>query len=312
MSEVAFIINPQARRGRARKYLAELRRFVAERLPEAHVLITEAPGHAALLAREAAARGYSRIFSVGGDGTLNEVVNGLMALPKAARPAVGILPTGTGRDFFRRLSELYPYPKDFSWLLHPLERSIDVGLAHLGHADRVMLRYYMNIADVGISGEVVRRVSTSKRRLGALEYPRSTLLAAWSYRSPRVKVRIFEGKELRLERDISLLLAVAANSRYFGGGMCIAPEAELDDGLFSFVVAEQLGYFSLLKHLPDVYLKRRIRHPQIEYATGTRMEVLAQKGDLPIGIDGEFLQAPRVAFEILPGELRLLVPGPPK
>jgi len=309
MDATAFILNPMARSGRARARLEALRSFAKKRLPGAAILETEAPGHAIALAREAGQGGVRRLFSVGGDGTFNEVVNGVMALPPEARPAVGLVSAGTGRDFFRHLSEKFAFPKNDAWILDAKEVPADVGRAELGDASGPVVRYYMNIADAGISGEVVRRVADSRKRLGSLEYLKSTLQAIWSYRAPRVKVRILDADGSPWEKDIVLLIAVAANSRYFGGGMCIAPGAEIDDGKFFFMVAERVGYFSLLRRLPSLYAKKKLKHPRIYYAEGTRMEIVSYTGDLPIGLDGEFLRAPRVSFEILPRALRILVPA---
>ncbi|MCC7343898.1 MAG: diacylglycerol kinase family lipid kinase [Deltaproteobacteria bacterium] len=309
MDATAFILNPMARSGRARTRLEAVRSFARERLPKARLFATEAPGHASLLAQEAGRAGVRRLFSVGGDGTFNEVVNGVMALPPEARPAVGLVSAGTGRDFFRHLAEIFTFPKDDSWILEAKEVPADVGRAELGYANGPVVRYYMNIADAGISGEVVRRVAGSRKRLGSLEYLKSTLQAVWSYRAPRVKIRILETGGSTWEKDMVLLIAVAANSRYFGGGMCIAPGAEIDDGKFFLMTAERVGYFSLLRRLPSLYAKKKLKHPRIHYAEGTRMEIVSYTGDLPIGLDGEFLRAPRVSFELVPRALRILVPA---
>lgn len=308
VNDVAFIVNPVARRGKNRGFLAALRAFAAERLPEAQWLPTEGPGHASRLAQEAAGRGCRRLFSVGGDGTLNEVANGVLTLPPEARPAVGTLSSGTGGDFSRNLKELYPYPSDFSWILAARPRRIDVGLARLGPAAETE-RYFLNIADAGIAGEVVRRVSASRKILGSLEYLRSTLLAAWSYRAPRVRVALTLPDGRLWERELNLLIAMAANSRYFGGGMCIAPEAELDDGLFFCMVAERLPYGALLRQLPQIYRKKRMRHPQIHYQAGTRLAIESLSGEMPIDLDGEHLHSPRIVFEIRPQALDILVPS---
>ncbi len=233
-----------------------------------------------------------------------------MALPREQRPAVGLLSTGTGGDFFRYLKELHPYPQGFSWLLQPAVRPCDVGKASIGRVGAETSRYFMNIADAGISGEVVRRVGTSRRLLGALEYLRATIQAAARFKPPRVQARLWLRDGETWEAPMDLLLAVAANSRYFGGGMCIAPDAKLDDGEFFFLVAEKVSYLTLVRQLPRIYSKRPILHPKVRYFSGTKMELEAASGSIPIGLDGEFLEGPRVAFEILPQSLDILVPSP--
>ncbi|MCE9625487.1 MAG: diacylglycerol kinase family lipid kinase [Deltaproteobacteria bacterium] len=307
MKDVCFILNPASRRGHS--FLSRLRKFLALRFPQAELVLTEAPGHATFLAREAGERGCHRLFSVGGDGTLNEVINGVMALPEERRPAVGVLASGTGGDFPRRLREIAQFPTDFSWVLDPQHRRIDLGRAWIGRRGEETFRYFINIADAGIAGEVVRRVNASRKFFGPLEYFRATFTAGWSYRPPRVKVSQTLSDGSVHQEEISLMMALAANSRYFGGGMCVAPEAQFDDGSLFFLVAEEMSYFTLLLQLRHVYRRRKMKHPKIHYREGTRMEIEALTGDLAIDLDGEYFRCPRICFEIVPLALDILVPS---
>ena len=309
MNELAFIVNPVARKGKARALVSELREFVSRRFPDASWLETQASGHATRLAQEAAHGGCRRLFSVGGDGTLNEVVNGLMALPEASRPAVGTLSSGTGGDFSRRLRELFPPPHDLDWIAAARPLRIDIGQARYAAGKAEETRFFLNIADAGLAGEVVRRVSRSRKIFGALEYLRATISAAWHYRTPRVRVSLTRRDGSLWEQEIDLLIALAANSRYFGGGMCIAPEAELSDGLFFIMVAERMSYPALVRQLPRIYGKKRMRHPRIRYDSGIRLEIKALIGDLPIDLDGEYFRTSRIAFDLLPQSLDILVPS---
>jgi len=311
MSDPCFIVNPASRRGKTRGTIDLLQKYLAENLPDAEVQFTEAPGHATILAKAMGERGCRRIFSVGGDGTLNEVVNGVMALPKKSRPAVGVLASGTGGDFPRRLRELVSFPKGFSWILRPKALRIDVGCAWVGERDQEQPRYFINIADAGIAGEVVRRVNASNKFLGTLEYLRSTVQAGWHYEAPRVKVTLTRSDNSLFKKEIDLLIALAANSRYFGGGMCIAPEAEIDDGKLFFMVCERVPYLTLLAELRFVYRKLRMRDPRIRYEEGTRMELEALSGDLAIDLDGEYFRAERIVFEVVPQALEILVAATP-
>ncbi len=311
MSELGFIVNPASRRGKSRGFIESLQDYLAAQLPEAEVLFTEAPGHATALAKKLGERGFRRIFSVGGDGTLNEVVNGVMALPKKDRPAVGVLAAGTGGDFSRRLRELASFPKDFSWLLRSKPLRIDLGCAWLGPKGKEEARYYINIADAGIAGEVVKRVNVSSKFLGTLEYLRSTVQAGWQYQAPRVKMTITRADQSLLRKEFDLLIALAANSRYFGGGMCIAPQAELNDGKLFFMICERVPYLTLLAELRFVYRKQRMRDPRILYEEGMRMELEALSGDMAIDLDGEYLRTGRVVFEVVPSALEILVTGSP-
>lgn len=310
MSEIVFIVNPVARKGKAHSLVAELRDFISRRIPNSSWLETQEPGHATRLAQEAAKSGCQRLFSVGGDGTLNEVVNGLMALPEEARPAVGTLSAGTGGDFSRRLRELFPPPDNLGWIETAQPLRIDIGQACYAVGKTEETRFFLNIADAGIAGEVVRRVSRSRKIFGALEYLRATISAAWQYRTPRVRVTLTRQDGSLWEQELDLLIALAANSRYFGGGMCIAPEAEMSDGLFFIMVAERMAYPALVRQLPRIYGKKRMRHPRIRYDSGIRLEIKALIGDLPIDLDGEYFRTQRIAFELLPQSIDILVPSP--
>jgi YegS/Rv2252/BmrU family lipid kinase len=299
MTSYCFVVNPASRGGKNRRFLTSLQVWVEKNLPEARWFVTEGPGHAAVLAARAAEAGCARVISVGGDGTLHEVVNGLAPLPEQQRPEVGMLSSGTGGDFARTLKEMFPFPAGFVWLRNPASWRIDLGRAKLENAAGVQsLHYFVNIADVGISGEVTRRVNASRKTLGSLEYLRSTLAATWTFRAPRVRV---DGEEL------DLLLLVVANGRYFGGGMCIAPDARLDDQAFQVMVAEKIPYLTLLRELPKIYLKKRFAHPKIRYLRGAGISV-ESSADLPIGMDGEYFAARRARFEIVPKALTVLVP----
>lgn len=309
MKGIFFILNPASRSGKSGKLFEMLDRFV-ETENCGGVGVTEAPGHAEQLAREAVEQGYRALVSVGGDGTLNEVVNGIMALPAAERPAVGIYSSGTGGDFFRGLSERHVFPSGLDWLRQRREIPADVGLAtfEYGTGKALQKKYFLNIADAGISGEVVRRVNASGKKYGAVEYLIATVASALQYKAPKVRLRWRDLMGSESAREMRLLLAVAANGPYFGGGMCIAPQALIDDGVFELMMAEKISYWTLLTRLPRVYFKQQLRHPKVSYARGAWFCIESLDGDMPLDLDGENLRARKVTFELLPRALRVMVP----
>lgn len=311
MEEICFIVNPASRSGKSRGAVERLRQYLKREMPKSELRFTDGPNHATELAAKAAAEGYRRLVAVGGDGTLNEVANGILGLAEKKRPAVGVIANGTGGDFARRLRELYSFPKDFSWLRRLRETAIDVGAVAMSEASgKDFTRHFLNVADAGISGEVVRRVNASPKRFGTLEYLVSTVRSVRSYHTPKVLVTSQDAKGRTKKREIELLLAVIANGRYFGGGMCIAPEAELDDGRLDFLVADKLPYTSLLAQLPRVYRRLRFDHPQVHYSEGEALSLEAESGEIPLDLDGEFFRVQKAAFQILPQALRILVPSP--
>ncbi|HEX5034221.1 MAG TPA: diacylglycerol kinase family protein, partial [bacterium] len=187
MENICFIVNPASRSGKSRDLIESLHQYLEKKLPDSELLFTEYPNHAPELTRWAVEEGYRRLIAVGGDGTLNEVANGILALPAEKRPALGGIATGTGGDFARRLREIYAFPKDFSWLHRLRETSIDVGAVAMEDLEgRPSNRHFLNVADAGISGEVVRRVNASPKRFGTLEYLVATLRSVRSFEPPRV------------------------------------------------------------------------------------------------------------------------------
>lgn len=271
------------------------------------IKFTEGPGHAIALAREAAQSGFEQVWSVGGDGTLNEIINGVVPQPKSKRPAVGILSRGTGGDFSRRLKEVYSELKGFKWMNQTKKIEVDIGELKITDAKgQLSNRYFINIADVGISGEVVRRVNEGSKKLRRLEYVISTLAAAWNYQAPRVRFSGFEQEGF--PKTMPLLLFVIANGRYFGSGMCIAPEAEWDDGHFQILASPKISYLSLLSRLPQLYRKRRLEHEKIYYGSVAQGTLESLDGPMALDVDGEFLLAQSLTFTNLPKALKILVP----
>ena len=311
MKEYCFIINPNSRGGKNLRMRRSLVAWIEKNLDDPWVVLTESPGHAADLVRHAAERGFRRVVSVGGDGTLHEVVNGAMALPAKIRPEIGSVALGTGGDFARLLREAYPGPSGWEWLKRAQPMASDLGLCKISRNGKASRQeYFVNIADVGISGEVTRRVNASDKKWGALEYLKSTLAAGWSYRPPRVGIEGFTPEQGEVPENLDLFLLVVANGPYFGGGMCIAPGAKIDDGQFGVMLAEKAAYWRILKELPKLYLKRRLKHPKIYYGNATSLSISTLGPDLPLGMDGEFQYARRIEFQILPKALKILVPKP--
>jgi diacylglycerol kinase (ATP) len=310
MKDYYFIVNPVSRGGHNKKYIELLRRWIPTKFPKAVLAVTKRPGHASQLAGQAAQQGFQRVVAVGGDGTLHEVVNGLASLPAASQPAVGILSAGTGGDFVRSLHDEFSFPKDFSWLEGPKEIPMDIGKATLEKEDGATFeKFFINIADLGLSGEVSQRVNVSEKILGTWEYLYSSLVAALRYQAPRVRISGISEAGKEQDYEVELLLLVVANGKYFGGGMCIAPQAKMDDQKFEILLAEKVGYLTLLREIPHLYLKEKIRHPKVHYGVGRKIRVQCLKGRLAVDLDGEYFSAQRVCLELIPKGIKILVPN---
>ena len=236
-------------------------------------------------------------MAVGGDGTVNEVVQGL-----AGREAVelAVIPRGTGWDFVRT----YGIPRKLDDAIAVARkgraRQIDLGQATF----RGGQSYFANVASAGMSGAIAKRANeTSKALGGKLSYAWATFAVFARWRNDDVRVSVDgERREARMH-DV-----VVANGRYFGGGMMICPEAEPDDGLFDVLLIGDLTKRDLLLPLPKTYRGRHLPHPKAEVLRGAVVEIDAPQ-PLPVELDGEQPGATPVRFEVVPRALRLRVPG---
>jgi diacylglycerol kinase (ATP) len=304
------IVNPKSQGGRLGKRWTEISETIGRAFPFEEA-ITRGVGDATVLAREALRAGAERIVAIGGDGTVNEVVNGFFdeaGKPIAPGAAFGLIPFGTGGDF-RRTFELPTETADAAAVIAADQRApIDVGrLTFVATDGSPAARMFANIASFGVSGVVDRLVNKSGKKLGRLSFMYAAARATWSYKNQRVQLT-FDGAD-RVEATINTV--AIANGRYFGGAMMVAPNAEPDDGLFDVVC---LGDFSFGETVAN---SRRIfkgTHLKLEKVSVRRARVVEAEpidpaANVELDIDGEAPGRLPARFEILPGALQMILPG---
>jgi YegS/Rv2252/BmrU family lipid kinase len=298
------IANPRSRNGATGRRWRDLERRVREVLGPVEVEATRGPRDAVRIAREGARAGIERILVAGGDGTLSEVVTGLVSAGLADRVSIGVLPLGTGGDFPRTLG----LPRDLAGALARIAagRAVSVDAGRVRFADAAggsREACFVNVASFGISAmtdEIVNR--TTKALGGTVSFLIGAVRAILAYECGPVRVRV----DGALVHDGPLVLATAANGRYFGGGMQVAPDARLDDGLLDVVVLSEVPKLQLLRKLPLVYRGAHLRDPAVSFHRGRVVEAEAAQGSVALELDGEPLGALPATFEVLPGALRLL------
>src|ERR1051325_1726149 len=191
--------------------------------------------------------GAERVVAIGGDGTINEVVNGFFderGAAIAAEASMAVIPFGTGGDFRRTVNLPTELADAARVIAANHRRKIDVGrLEFTTPGGARAARMFANIASFGVSGVVDRLVNQSDKRLGRLSFALATARATWSYRNQRVQL-VFDGRD-RVEATINTV--AVANGRYFGGAVMVAPNAELDDGQFDVIAMGDFGFGDLLK-----------------------------------------------------------------
>lgn len=300
--KIIFIIH--GRKRGVNQLLTRLHKTCGEAgLQQVWFLSTLRPKHAVELARQAVENGCDYLMAVGGDGTLNEVVNGMMQskVPASAYPVLGLLPFGSGNDFARSAG-LTAHPDRLLGLLKTRSiHRIDLGKVVLEPTGEI--RFFVNIAGLGLGPEVVRGMEQASGRLGPqLTYFTHILKGFFSY--TKKHVRCSSGT---WQWEGPLLQMAVAKGRCFGNGLCIAPDARLADGQFQLALFGNLSLWDYLKNLGNLKKGQPVLHPQVTYLKAREVRVESPDG-CGIEADGEYVgQAPAI-FSILPGAIRFLMP----
>ncbi len=291
--KIGIIGNPKAGRGRT-DWDA-----LVDRLGGAALWLTERPGHGTEFVTEARRAGVDLVVAAGGDGTVHEVVNGLVSDHRSA--TLGIVPLGSGCDYAKTFDIPHDVTTACARILSPSPpRLVDVGELTCMRGDEQVVRYFANIAEVGIGPEVVARATRLPRWLGPAMY-----LGAFCLTLPRYERREAE-IDMGAERYVGPLTnLVVAIGRVFGGGMRVAPNADPADGRFDVQVqfGSKLDY---VRGIAKVYRGTHLPHPRIREE---RVEtvVIACKPPGLIEADGEVIGTTPATFRVLPGALRLKV-----
>lgn len=274
------------------------------------VFETQSRDHAIQLAERAVSGGFDYILAAGGDGTIHQVVNGMLRdyQPPTKLPVLGSIPLGGGNDFARSLGFAANPDKILNALREGRTTNIDVGevLYWTQNIDGEGLvqkkRFFVNVADVGMGPEVVRKVLASGRPLGAtLAYFQSILATFWTYK-PVELLAIGDGWQWHKP----VRTFAVANGRYYGNGLCIAPDALLDDGEFNVFACGNVSVLDfLLKSIP-LRLGKKIRHSEVSYFKARRVELAAKKGKLIVEADGEVLGELPVSVTLSDIKIRVL------
>ena len=244
---------------------------------------TEGIGHGIELACQAASDGYRRLVAVGGDGTVNEVVNGM--LTASGDPTyLGVVNTGTGSDFVRMLG----IPRDCAGgcrcLLSEKRRSIDVGIVRCQKDGKPVERAFVNAAGLGFDAEVARdKQNRPPRFRGTIPYVLGILRTLTGYHNKRVTIEVEERRE-----EKRVLSVVAANGRYFGGGMKVAPSAELEDSLLDVLTVGDFGKLELLLAFPRIYRGTHISLSKVSMEKATSIKVSSAESFI-VHADGEVI-----------------------
>ena len=263
---------------------------------------TEGVGHAIELARAATSDGCQYLVAVGGDGTVNEVANGILHSTDSGNVMLGIVNTGTGSDFVRSAGIPRHYSDACSFLTSRRRLVIDVGVVQFRRNGQTLQRYFVNAAGVGFDATVAQATEKLPKYFGGtIPYLVGLVRTLFSYQNKPVVLNIENEVESR-----RILNVAVANGGYLGGGMHIAPEAKLDDSLLDVVIVGDIGKFELLKALPTVYKGTHVDHPKVSMRKARRIAVESPERIL-VYADGELLGEGPASFWLLPAALSVVV-----
>lgn len=289
-----FIVNPAAGKGRPLKLIPVIRSHCMEQNCEHEIIITGYPGHATEIAAAKSAEERCRIYSVGGDGTLNEVLNGVAGTGSS----LAVIPSGSGNDFIKSIVGK-AVPEDIiPATIKGTEQLIDYG--------RVNDKYFINIASVGFDAKVAYQTELFKK-LPMISGKTAYILGILN----TIIIRSNEYIELKLDDRVvsgDTLLIAAGIGKYYGGGVKALPDAVIDDGLFDVCHVEGVPRLKILRLFPQ-YIKGL--HGSIEgvhFYRSKKVEITAEK-PIPLNRDGEIILAQKAVFEIFPKSLPFVVPN---
>ncbi len=309
------IINPASASGTTGEQWPRLASDVRAHFGPFACAFTDGPGNGRRIAAREAQAGRRLIIACGGDGTISEVANGI--LESGADAELGVLPNGTGGDFRRTLQLPARGAAAAAALRTGRTRLIDVGrVEYVDHDGTEAARFFLNVASCGMGGEVIKRVKDegaswlpkgAARWLGGrATFAAAALQTTLSYTKPTVKVQLDDGPE----RHLTVANLCVANARYFGGGMKIAPDAKLDDGLLDVVALGDLDTLTILTNVYKLYLGTHLGMQQVHHAQATRLTARSAAAEhVLLEVDGELVGTLPASFAIKPRALHVRVPA---
>ena len=297
------IVNPVAGAGRTRRLWPRIMGLFKGNGLRFEYSFTEAPGHAIELASDAARNGYDMVVSVGGDGTINEVVNGLYASGNIKNNTLGIISTGTGSDYIRTVGVPRRYEEACKRLLEPKRRTVDLGVVEYSKNGKTHERLFVNFAGFGFDAEIVRRTTQQFKALGSLPaYLLGLLATLINYRNKDISLKV-DGEPI----EKRVCTVIMSNGKYGGGGMYAAPGADLADGLLDALIIGDMSKPDLLASLPRIYRGTHLTHRKVMLKKAREVEVICRSGRMALQADGELLGEVPARFRVLPSTLNVIV-----
>ena len=305
-TKIFFIVNPVSAGQKTLKEWPSFEQHLKENGYKFDWIFTEYPEHATIITREVIKSGYNLVVSVGGDGTMNEVLNGFFENGNIinAEAKLAVFARGTGCDFIRS----FGIKRGFENFVKVLEKNevqkLDVGKVSFLHTSgQAVTKYFLNISDVGLGGETTRRVNKTKKHLkGFLAFLIGAMLTILKYRNKTIKLEI-DGEVIKNEKINSVIVA---NAKYFGGGMYISPNSEVNDGLLDIIVIGDFKTLELIRDFHLIYNGKHLTHQKICHYRGKKVKITSEPVAL-LEFDGEQQGTTPAEFEIIGQAVKVLI-----
>ncbi len=302
-----LIVNPRSGAGLSEAAWARMARAIADGLGAFDTRMTECAGHAQDIAENAARQGRALVVAVGGDGTLNEVVNGLMAAGAPDSTELALIPRGTGGDFCRTINGSKNVGEAAKHIHDTKAVAVDVGLVKFINADdQPLQRHFINVSSFGFSAAVANRANQASKKLGAkAAFLGATVRTLLGY--DNVEVQISVNNETPVRRTV--MMGAIGNGKYFGGGMKICPTATLNSGRLELVIVGDLGLGTVATKIHRLYNGSHLSIERIESRSAQQVHIAPVDPLCKplIEVDGETPGTLPATWQVLPGALRMRV-----
>ena len=295
-----LIVNPTSGNGRFLKQWNRIQDVLHTKEIHFSFAFTQYSKHELILVEEAIKQGYRKIISVGGDGTLHHVVNGIMTqrYTKTSNIKVGVIPLGTGNDWIKTYK--IPNSIDFSIdiILQEYSYYQDIGCITLSSGESY---YFNNIAGIGYDGYVVNKLKSLKK-LGAIAYLLSGLYGLFFYKKSNYTIKVND--QIIKEKCLMVLVGLC---QYSGGGMQMTEKTNPNDGLFDITIVKNFSFFDLILNLPKLYNGKIVQHKKVTTYKTNHIEIMDTKGESFIEGDGEIIGTGHFRVDIIPKAIQFIV-----
>ena len=295
-----IILNPASGNGRALRDQSRIESLLLKRNISYDIFISNYPGHSIELTRMGILKGYRKFIAIGGDGTLNEITNGIFSqkIIPTMNFKLAAIPVGTGNDWAKNNGLENNYQSPIRMIADDVSYLHDVGVASFIGSKKNNQRFFLNFAGIGFDSAVVENMAM--RKFGKLSYLIAILKTFLFYSGTSMEISI-DGKMLK--RNVFVMMA--GLGKYAGGGMYLAPNSLPDDGFFDVTLVNSLGRLNLLFSLPKIYNGRILSHPRVEPFRCKKIKI--HSSDRPrVEADGELLGYPPVTYDIIKKSLQVI------